>query len=87
MTDDDLFRLIMGFTFAAFLPFALYYRIRSKTDEKLDRWQEGTIILVGLRISGLPCFAGSIAWMIDFIHTTCDQKQLRSGQVCAFFLP
>jgi protein-S-isoprenylcysteine O-methyltransferase Ste14 len=65
LTDDDTFRLIMGFTFAAFLPFALYYRIRSKTDERLDRWQEGTFILFGLRLSGLPCFFGSIAWMID----------------------
>ena len=65
MTDDDTFRLIMGFTFAAFLPFALYYRIRSKTDEKLDRWQEGKLILFGLRLSGLPCFFGSIAWMIN----------------------
>ena len=36
LSDDDTFRLIMGFTFAVFLPFALYYRLRSKTDEYRD---------------------------------------------------
>ena len=49
MTDDDTFRLIMGFTFAAFLSFALYHGIRSNSDEKIDRWQQGAFILFGLR--------------------------------------
>ena len=65
MTHDNLFRLILLVSFAAVLPFALYYRLRSKTDEKLDRWQEGPFILFGLRLSAVPCFIGGIAWMID----------------------
>lgn len=65
MTNDDLFRLILLIIFFAFLPFALYHRIRSKADEKLDRWQEGAFILFGLRLGALPCFLGSLAWMIN----------------------
>ena len=66
MTIDDLFRLILIAIFVAFLPFALYHRIRSNIGgEKLDRWQEGAFILFGLRLSGLPWFIGGIVWMID----------------------
>ncbi|HUG67846.1 MAG TPA: isoprenylcysteine carboxylmethyltransferase family protein [Pirellulaceae bacterium] len=64
MTVDDKFRLILLATFGFFLPFALYYRIRSLTDERLDRWQEGAFILFGLRLSGIPFVIGGIAWMI-----------------------
>jgi protein-S-isoprenylcysteine O-methyltransferase Ste14 len=65
MTGDDLFRLILAIIFFAFLPFALYHRIRSKTDEKLDRWQESAFILFGLRLGALPWFLGSLTWMIN----------------------
>ena len=65
MTDGDTFRLFMLITFAAFLPLALCHRIRSKTDEKLDRWQEGAVILFGLRLSTVPCLIGGIAWMVN----------------------
>lgn len=65
MTDDDLFRLILLIVVLAFVPFAVYHRIRSKTDEKLDRGQEGAVILFGLRVGALPWFLGSLAWMIN----------------------
>ncbi len=65
MNDEDIFRLILLGIFFAFVPFALYHRIRSKTDEKLDRWQEGVFILFGLRLGSLPWFLGSLAWMVD----------------------
>mgnify|MGYP000215193518 CR=1 FL=1 len=65
MSHDDLFRLILLGIFFAFVPFALYHRIRSKTDEKLDRWQEGMFILFGLRLGALPWFCGSLAWMVN----------------------
>jgi protein-S-isoprenylcysteine O-methyltransferase Ste14 len=65
MHPDDLFRLIFLAILAAFLPFAIYHRLRSATSEKLDRWQEGAFILFGLRLSGLPWFIGGIVWMID----------------------
>ena len=63
MTHDDIFRLILLVILVAVLPFALYCRIRSDTREQLDRWQEGAIILFGLRLSAVPPFFGSIAWM------------------------
>ena len=37
MTNDDLFRLILIVIFAAFLPLALYHRIRSNTGEKRNK--------------------------------------------------
>jgi protein-S-isoprenylcysteine O-methyltransferase Ste14 len=64
MADDDLFRLALLLTVAAFVPFAAYHRIRTATREKLDRRQEGVFILVGLRLSALPLFLGVLAWMI-----------------------
>jgi protein-S-isoprenylcysteine O-methyltransferase Ste14 len=65
MTDDELFRLMILLVVSFFLPIGGYHRIRSRTDEKLDRWQEGAVILFGLRLSGLPWFIGGIVWMID----------------------
>lgn len=65
MTHDNLFRLILLGIFFAFLPFGLYHRIRSHTGEKLDRWQEGTFILFGVRLSGIPAVIGGFAWIIN----------------------
>jgi protein-S-isoprenylcysteine O-methyltransferase Ste14 len=65
VSDDKTFRLILIVVVAAFVPIALYFRIRSITSEKLDRWQEGRFILFGLRLSGFPTLAGGIAWMIN----------------------
>ncbi|MEO8165315.1 MAG: isoprenylcysteine carboxylmethyltransferase family protein [Betaproteobacteria bacterium] len=50
---------------ATFLPFALYHRLRSHTDERLDRWQEGVFMLFGLRLSAIPCLISGIAWMVN----------------------
>ena len=65
MNSDDLFRLMLLGVVAVFLPFAVYHRVRSNSGEKLDRWQEGTFILFGLRLSPLPGFAGGLAWMVE----------------------
>ena len=66
MSVDELFRLIFVGILVSFLPFALFHRIRSNmSSEKLDRWQEGAVILFGLRLGGLPWFIGGIVWMID----------------------
>ncbi len=59
------FRLMFRIVVAPFVPFGLCRRIRSRTDEKLDRWQEGSFILFGLRLSGLPLLTGVITWLID----------------------
>jgi protein-S-isoprenylcysteine O-methyltransferase Ste14 len=63
--SDREFRLLVLIHFASVLPFTLYYRIRSVTSERLDRWQEGAWILFGLRLGGLPLFLGVMAWMIE----------------------
>ena len=66
MADDQTFRLILAFGMAAFLPVALYHRIRSQAGgEKLDRRQEGLFILVTLRLSGLAAMGGLVAFMLD----------------------
>lgn len=65
MADDNTFRLLLLFIVAVFGPIAMTYRLRSRTDEKLDRWQEGVWILFGLRLSAVPCVVSGIIWMID----------------------
>ncbi len=54
MPDDNTFRLAYLVVVASFLPFGLYYRIRSVTTERLDRRQEGAFILFGLRLALCP---------------------------------
>src|SRR4051812_4753162 len=65
LADDDAIRYAMIGVIIVFVPFAMYFRMRSHTNEKLDRWQEGACILFGLRISAIPVFVGCVAWMID----------------------
>jgi protein-S-isoprenylcysteine O-methyltransferase Ste14 len=50
---------------ALFLPVGLYHRIRADTGEKIDRWQEGLIVLFGLRITAAATFAFWLAWLIN----------------------
>ena len=66
MADDQTFRLILVVGMAAFLPVALYHRIRSQAGgEKLDRRQEGLFILVTLRLCGLAAMGGLVAFILD----------------------
>lgn len=65
MNDDHTFRWMLIVVWMIFGPIAFSYRLRSKTDERLDRWQEGAFILFGLRLSGVPGFVAVIVWMID----------------------
>jgi len=64
LADDIAIRYVLVGVFIAFMPFALYFRIRSLTSEHLDRWQEGPCILFGLRLGAIPVFVGCIAWII-----------------------
>ena len=59
-----MFRNMLIVICVAFFPLAMYFRRRSITDEKLDRWQEGPFILFGLRLSALPVFVGGMVWLI-----------------------
>lgn len=65
MEDTSSLRLAILAVFAVFAPVAIYHRFQSATAERLDRWQEGAIILFGLRLGGLPGLAAFIAWMIN----------------------
>jgi protein-S-isoprenylcysteine O-methyltransferase Ste14 len=65
MDDENTFRFILIVGFAAMTVVGLYYRIRSHTGERIDRRQEGIVILLALRIVALVCFAGIITYMIQ----------------------
>lgn len=65
MTDDDPFRLALIALAAVFMPVGAYHRIRAHTGEKIDRWQEGTFTLFGLRLTALTVFACGVAWIIN----------------------
>jgi protein-S-isoprenylcysteine O-methyltransferase Ste14 len=63
MTDNQA-RAIILIGLAVMMPIGAYFRLRSFTDERLDRRQEGWPILVGLRLFALVCTAGLIAFLI-----------------------
>ena len=65
MDDENTFRIILIVGFAAMTIVGLYYRIRSHTGERIDRRQEGIVILLALRIVALVCFSGIITYMIQ----------------------
>lgn len=65
MNDDDLFRWIMIAGLIIVLSVAVYHRWRSMTSEKLDRRQEGILILVLLRPLGIIGMLGVVAYLID----------------------
>jgi protein-S-isoprenylcysteine O-methyltransferase Ste14 len=62
---DSLARIVLLVGFAVFAPFGIYHRLRSRTDERLDRRQEGWLILVSLRLLALVFMVGLIAFLIE----------------------
>ena len=62
---DDLARIVLLVGFAAVMPVGIYYRVRSITDERLDRRQEGWLILLSLRPLAFACMAGLVAFLIN----------------------
>ena len=65
MSDDQLFRWILLAGFVLFMPIGIYHRLKARTGEKLDRWQEGLFILITLRLVGVAGIAGLIAYLIN----------------------
>ena len=60
------FRGLLIAGFAAVMTVGLYHRLRSNASrEKLDRWQEGPVILIGLRLAGAILWLAVFAYMID----------------------
>ena len=52
-TTNGLARIILLVAFVVFVPVAIYYRLRSRTNERLDRRQERWLIVLSLRLLGL----------------------------------
>jgi protein-S-isoprenylcysteine O-methyltransferase Ste14 len=65
MTDDDPFRLTLLAICLVFMPIGAYHRFRAHTGERIDRWQEGVVILFGLRLTAALMFVAGFAWMIN----------------------
>jgi hypothetical protein len=66
MGEDDTFRMILLVGLAILVPIAAYHRVRSQlTGEKLDRRQEGLVILLTLRPLGLAMMVGLTAFIIS----------------------
>lgn len=62
---DDLARTIILVGFAVVAPVGIYYRLRSRTDESLDRRQEGWLILLSLRFVALGFMAGLMVFLVQ----------------------
>jgi protein-S-isoprenylcysteine O-methyltransferase Ste14 len=65
VNDDHVFRLILILGLVAILPVGVYHRLKAATPEKLDRKQEGLVLLVSIRLLGLAGMVGLLAFMID----------------------
>jgi protein-S-isoprenylcysteine O-methyltransferase Ste14 len=66
MDQDQPFRIALTVGLLLVVPFALYHRLKSQaTREKLDRWQEGALILFTLRPIGIAGMLGLVAFVID----------------------
>ncbi|MEO2047378.1 MAG: isoprenylcysteine carboxylmethyltransferase family protein [Pirellulales bacterium] len=63
--NDDLARIILLVGFSLVMPVGLYHRVRSRTDERLDRRQEGWLILLSLRPLALAFMVGMVTFLID----------------------
>ena len=58
--------MILALGMAAFLPVAVYHRVRSQASgEMLDRRQEGLCILLTLRPCGLAAMGGLVAFVLN----------------------
>jgi protein-S-isoprenylcysteine O-methyltransferase Ste14 len=65
MNDDHIFRLILILGLGAVLPLGVYHRVRAATGERLDRRQEGLVLLLSIRLLGLVAMAGLLTFLID----------------------
>jgi protein-S-isoprenylcysteine O-methyltransferase Ste14 len=65
LNADNTFRWVVLAGLLVVLPVAAYHRLRSITKERLDRTQEGWIILVTLRLVGLATMASILAYLVN----------------------
>jgi protein-S-isoprenylcysteine O-methyltransferase Ste14 len=76
---NDLARIIILLGVAVVLPFGIYHRLRSHTDERLDRRQEGWLVLVSLRPLALVFMTGLVAFLLEPSSMAWATCQLPSG--------
>jgi protein-S-isoprenylcysteine O-methyltransferase Ste14 len=77
MIQDAPYRIIVIVGFVAVVLVTLYHRIKSwASKEKLDRWQEGALMLFTSRIAGLVLWLAIIAYMIDPAWMTWSTMRL-----------
>jgi len=66
MNHDQTFALVLRVGWLTLLPIIAFHRIRSQmTGEKLDRRQEGALILLTLRPAGIAHMVGVVTYMVD----------------------
>ena len=66
MNPDQTFALVLRVGWLTLLPIIAFHRIRSQmTGEKLDRRQEGALILLTLRPAGIAHMVGVVTYMVD----------------------
>jgi protein-S-isoprenylcysteine O-methyltransferase Ste14 len=65
MDAHNLFRALIGAVWVALAPVMVYHRLKSVTKERLDRTQEGWLILSTLRPVGVATMVGAIAYVIS----------------------
>lgn len=62
--SDNQARLIILIGLAALMPVGMYHRLRARTGERLDRRQEGWLILLTLRPIALAYMVGLIVFLV-----------------------
>jgi protein-S-isoprenylcysteine O-methyltransferase Ste14 len=65
MTSENTLRLVLLAGLLVVLPVALYHRLRSITKERLDRTQEGWLILITLRLAGLATLVSIVTYLVN----------------------
>lgn len=65
MNHDQPFHTIALVLALVQFPLMAYFRIKSRTKERLDRRQEGTFVLLTLRPVGLATMAGLVLYLIN----------------------
>ena len=66
MNPDQTFAFVLRVAWLTLLPIIVFHRVRSQmTGEKLDRRQEGALILLTLRPAGIAHMVGVVAYMVD----------------------
>jgi len=66
MNQDQTFAFVLRVGWLTLLPIIVFHRVRSQmTGEKLDRRQEGALILLTLRPAGIAHMVGVVTYMVD----------------------